>query len=75
MKIKVKATSRLRDIRNELSLNQDDMSHYIGTILGRSISKSMYQKIEQGTTTISSLDALTISRAVKENYEALWVKR
>lgn len=75
MKIKVKATSRLREIRNELRMNQEDMAQYLSTVLGRSMSKSMYQKIEQGVVTISSLDAITISRAVKEEYNRLWVKR
>ena len=74
MKAKLKSTSKLKEIRESLDMTQQEMSEYIATIIGRNMSKSMYQKIEQGRETVTPNDALQISRTFNVGINELWKK-
>lgn len=66
------ATNKLKEIRFELGYSQKEASAAISLILGKKVSYSLYQKIEQGRKPVSMKDAITIAREWEASIQDLW---
>lgn len=72
---KLFATKRLREIREAKELKQTEMADILSLTLKRNVSQSLYQKWEQGSTSVSLMDAVAISRQFEVNLKELWRAR
>lgn len=66
------ATKKLKEVREQKEMTQQEMADTLALLLDRSVSHSTYQKWEQGSVPIPLKDAITISRQLKTNIKELW---
>lgn len=66
------ATKKLKEIRDERGLTQQEMADALSLILDRNISHSLYQKWEQGTQSVRLKDAIAVCRELEVKMKELW---
>jgi DNA-binding XRE family transcriptional regulator len=66
------ATAKLKQLRNEKKLRQTEMADVLEVIMGRNVSLSTYQKIEQGQMKVTIDNAMAIARALDVRMREIW---
>jgi transcriptional regulator with XRE-family HTH domain len=66
------ATKKLKGIRIERELTQQEMADALSIVLGKNVSLSTYQKWEQGTNSLTFGNAIIVSRELKTSIKELW---
>lgn len=66
------ATKRLKEIRDDRGLTQQEMADALGLVLDRNISHSLYQKWEQGTQSVQLKVAIEVCRELEVKMKELW---
>jgi transcriptional regulator with XRE-family HTH domain len=66
------ATEALSAERKRRGINQQEMADLLSIKLGHNVSRSLYQKWEQGEKPVNTDDALSISRELDIAIKELW---